>query len=190
MHSLMITVMLACQSVVAIQPPTTTPSATIPEYLAYPKGYKPVEGGGFYLLPIWKPVSPDEFESYLRMIKVRAEQRPKLVSAYDEYRQADWAYRMKAVQPLFDRLAAIATRGWMRIMPVLVDDQVAVLRDSVEVAPQLTVAEARFFGDVGRMLDQSQQPVWTVIAGHRERDRLRASYSRFPAYALDRKSVV
>jgi hypothetical protein len=176
----------------AVGPPATAPlaHADTPEYLAHPEGYIPRQGVPGVFLSIPKPIGAAEWEIYCKVLNASTEQKTLLAEAYDRYRRADWAFRLRNTQPLCERSYDLAARGSGDTDSALAAELVAIFKARDAVLAPLSQIEQRFFEETTSVLSEPQIALLQIVRMQRDRFCAQELGSPFPAFTFDIDTVL
>ncbi len=170
------------------------PKEKVPEYLRYPRGNKPkpvseVKAGQFhanFLFPqIPRVIDFPEWEQYAHTLNLSNAQRKAIAETYDQYRRADWDFRLKNTESLFERAEPLAALGPMDQTTEHAAKVAALHEEATRLGDDIRQIESQFFQQVAAMLAENQLPLLDIARMRRDRKLAREQWMPLNGFGFD-----
>lgn len=136
-------------------------------------------------LGIPAPLGKEETDLYADILILSEAQRERLDHLYERYLAEDWTFRLKKIQPLWDRSNEIVARRGPHPTIASAEAKVKLYEDVDDVLQPLLSIERRMFDELAPILAEGQLPLLERVHNLRQRRLYDEAHSMYPGAMLD-----
>jgi hypothetical protein len=137
------------------------------------------------VLGIPAPLAREEMDLYAEILVLSEAQRERLDHLYERYLAEDWTFRLKKIQPLWDRSFEVVAHEGPHPTIASAQEKIELFEDVDRILAPLLSVERRMFDELAPILAEEQLPLLERVHNLRRRRLYDEAHSMYPGAMLD-----